>query len=76
MVKVISSFGFDGVKNELMHATINDHELISKPIPMSHEHFNIIRSAIKRAHDIGVDKTATLTKEALKGVLEFNKPYL
>lgn len=78
MSNVISSFGFNGVKGQeaLTHATVNDIELIKESIPMSHEHFNLIRDAIKKSHDIGVDKTARLTKEALNGVLEFNKPYL
>ncbi len=69
---VISSFGFNGVNDELMHVTIEDEQLIDECIPMSHDHFILIQRAIKRAHDIGVDKTIRRFEEAVK----INKPYL
>ena len=78
MKRVISSFGFNGAEGDehLMYVTIADQDLISEKIPMSHEHFELIKNAITRAHDIGVDNTAQLTKDAISSVLDFNKPYL
>ncbi len=42
MARTISSFGFNGVKNELTHATINGEEIIKNPIPMSFKDYQII----------------------------------
>ena len=74
MEQVISSFGFNGAegKESLTHATICDEQLIDESIPMSHEHFQLIQKAIKRAHNIGVEKMTKVVESKLK----FDKPYI
>ena len=67
MKRVISSFGFNGAEGDehLMYVTIADQDLISEKIPMSHEHFELIKNAITRAHDIGVDNKVNVSSTCI-----------
>jgi hypothetical protein len=75
MSEVISSFRYNGEegKESLTQATINNIGLIKESIPMSYDHFLLVKNAIIKAHNIGVDKT---TKHTLEKMKDYNKLYL